>query len=863
MVAAALVAQRAPAAGAALYHRYSKGLIACIFLLLGLSLPRDAMRKAVKRIGVHARCQALSLVAVPGAYYAVVHRRGLDAAVLGPAVARGLMVCLSMPTTTTTGVVFAEGAGGDASVAAVNAALGNLLGPVVSPATVAFLVGTSPASAGEAPLAPSAYPYCDRALPIRARVADLAARFTVNETISQMGTMAAAVPRLGLPALNYGGEALHGVWSTCAAGRCPTQFPRRTRWARRSTATYGAVGAASGLEARALFRWNQRHNASDCARSLEGCLGLTFYAPNVNLARDPRWGRIEEVPSEDPLLNGVYGAEFVRGFQGDGAYRVANAVVKHFAVYNLEVDVEDTADWCGSAACAPPNDRHSFDARVSPRDFEETYVGPFVAPVAAGAAAAMCSYNAVNGEPACTDGALLRGALRGALNFTGVLATDCGALEDAVARHKRYATEAEAAAAAIAAGVDSNCGKVLTSALPEALAAGLVRPDALRPPLERLLEARLRLGLLDDWDADAPVPRPDVDAVDSPAHRALALRAAREGLVLLQNPNQILPLDGRGTLAVIGPNANASMNLLSGYHGTPPPDLLRSPLQELEARWRGGKVVYAVGCNASGAATAALDEAVDLAKTADVVVLGLGLCGDNYGGGPPKEDATCFSIDEAESVDRTSLKLPGAQEALFSKIWALGKPVAVAVFLVSAGAVDASFAKDKAALLLAGYGGEFGGVAVADALLGAYNPGGALTATMLPDAGLPPFRDMAMRPPPPGRDLHGLRRLLAGPTRVPRRAATRFSVVVRNVGAVSGDVVARVAAAGRPDAPLRELFDFARVRDLAPAASTKVSMELRPRSLSSSTRPASARRPRAPASVFRGPRRRHRDITVD
>lgn len=153
MVAAALVAQRAPAAGAALYHRYSKGLIACIFLLLGLSLPQDATHKAVKRIAVHARCQALSLVAVPGAYYAVVHRRGLDAAVLGPAVARGLMVCLCMPTTTTTGVVFTEGAGGDASVAAVNAALGNLLGPVVSPATVAFLVGTSPASAGEAPLA--------------------------------------------------------------------------------------------------------------------------------------------------------------------------------------------------------------------------------------------------------------------------------------------------------------------------------------------------------------------------------------------------------------------------------------------------------------------------------------------------------------------------------------------------------------------------------------------------------------------------------------------------------------------------------------------------------------------------------------
>ncbi|KAH8097608.1 symporter [Aureococcus anophagefferens] len=451
----------------------------------------------------------------------------------------------------------------------------------------------------------SAYPYCDRALPIRARVADLAARFTVNETISQMGTMAAAVPRLGLPALNYGGEALHGVWSTCAAGRCPTQFPApHAMGASFDRDLWRAVGAASGLEARALFRWNQRHNASDCARSLEGCLGLTFYAPNVNLARDPRWGRIEEVPSEDPLLNGVYGAEFVRGFQGDGAYRVANAVVKHFAVYNLEVDVEDT----------PPAD----------------------------------CYNAVNGEPACTDGALLRRA-RGALNFTGVLATDCGALEDAVARHKRYATEAEAAAAAIAAGVDSNCGKVLTSALPEALAAGRRLP-----------------------------------------------------------------------------------------------------------RFAG----------------------------------------------------------------------------------AVGRP-----------------AKDKAALLLAGYGGEFGGVAVADALLGAYNPGGALTATMLPDAGLPPFRDMAMRPAPRRRAAYRFldeRRVaplwrfgfglsytafavsLAGPTRVPRRAATRFSVVVRNVGAVSGDVVVAcfVAAVGRPDAPLRELFDFARVRDLAPAASTKVSMELRPRSLS-------------------------------
>jgi beta-D-xylosidase 4 len=275
--------------------------------------------------------------------------------------------------------------------------------------------------------------FCNRSLSAADRATDLLARMTLAEKIGQTNMVASAVPRLGMQQYNFGGEALHGLWATCIVDNvttpthaptgkvlCPTQFPApihmaasfdRDLWRRMADAT--------STEARALYRNDKlRHPDSGgfgapCSRSLEGCLGLSFYAPNINLARDPRWGRIEETPGEDPLLNREYAYEFTKGFQegvtdglADGKYLKASVTVKHYVAYNVEVDLENTpaAEWCGSPLnkngnCSLPNNRHSFNAHVSAQDLTEAYVRPFEGAVEAGAGAIMCSYNAIKYLP--------------------------------------------------------------------------------------------------------------------------------------------------------------------------------------------------------------------------------------------------------------------------------------------------------------------------------------------------------------------------------------------------------------------------------------------------------------------------------
>jgi len=228
---------------------------------------------------------------------------------------------------------------------------------------------------------------------------------------------------------NFGGEALHGLWSTCAeTNRCPTQFPSPITMASSwNKDLWQAAARASAIEARALYANNllqfpQTDGFGDgCAKSLEGCLGLSYYAPNINIGRDPRWGRVEEIPSEDPFLNGEYGSRFVQGFQGNGTYLLASAVVKHYAAYSLEVDIEnmDPATFCGNSECTLPNDRHSFDAQVNEYDLNHTYLPPFQAVVSANASGIMCSYNAVNGEPMCTNKELIQKRLRDEYGFHG------------------------------------------------------------------------------------------------------------------------------------------------------------------------------------------------------------------------------------------------------------------------------------------------------------------------------------------------------------------------------------------------------------------------------------------------------------
>ena len=466
--------------------------------------------------------------------------------------------------------------------------------------------------------------------------------------------------------------------------------------------------------------------------------------------------------------------------------------------------------------------------------------------------------------------------LRDTFGFEGVVATDCGALNDAHIHHKRYADEYVTATAAIRAGVDSNCGSVFPKALPSALDphnehhTGLTEAE-LDKSIARLLAARFRLGLFEPHDAR--VPAFTLGDVDTPAHRQLALKAARQGVVLLQNSDgkqavsaAKLPLSPTRykTVALVGPNANASMNLLSGYHGDAPRDLLRSPLDHMRKIWSAGNghVVYSRGCNVSddrghtppAVVEAGIQEALLVAGASevDVVILGLGLCGDNYGGGPPGEDPTCFTITEAEGVDRANLTLPGAQMELFRRVRALGKPVVV--FLMNAGPVDVTEIRDTGvAIVAAGYGGEYGGQATAEVLAGIYNPGGALTTTVYTQryADETSFHDMSMRGGSAGNPAGRTYRFLDDPdhtlslwpfghgesytsfalsfvdglTRLSHDRDIALAVDITNTGAVTGDCVvtcySSVVSLGTglknvPVPPRSSLFDFTRVELLRP-----------------------------------------------
>ena len=438
---------------------------------------------------------------------------------------------------------------------------------------------------------------------------------------------------------NFGGEALHGLWSTCAENnRCPTQFPSPITMASSwNKDLWQAAARASAIEARALYANNllqfpQTDGFGDgCAKSLEGCLGLSYYAPNINIGRDPRWGRVEEIPSEDPLLNGEYGSRFVQGFQGNGTYMLASAVVKHYAAYSLEVDIEnmDPTVFCGNSECTLPNDRHSFDAQVNEYDLNHTYLPPFQAVVSANASGIMCSYNAVNGEPMCTNKDLIQDRLRDDFGFSGVVATDCGALNDASAHHHRYKNNEDVVTAAIRAGVDSNCGSTYTSAIPSAMDSssanftGLSAAE-LDPSVKRLLLTRFKLGLFDEQNENASTPTFSLDQVNSKDHQELAFKLARQGVVLLKNQEEALPISPKTfkSIAAIGPMSNASQNLLGGYHGSAP--FIVTPLQAMRETWGAENVAYSLGCNASGplSSNQSIDSAVEVASQSDLVLLG-------------------------------------------------------------------------------------------------------------------------------------------------------------------------------------------------------------------------------------------------
>jgi beta-glucosidase len=562
----------------------------------------------------------------------------------------------------------------------------------------------------------------DPAVPLSARVRDLAGRMTLAEKALQICNQAPAIPRLGLPAYDYWNECLHGV----ARNGVATVFPQAIGMA----ATWDApllqeVGDVIATEARAKHRaYAEAHNGDSANYT-----GLTFWSPNINIFRDPRWGRGQETYGEDPFLTARLAVAFIQGLQGsDSKYLKVMACAKHFAVHS-----------------GPEVNRHAFDAGPPERDYYETYLPQFEAAVReARVGAVMTAYNRIYGQPASASSPLLAGLLRGRWSFDGHVVSDCGAISDIVAFHKFVTTPEEAAAIAVRAGCDLCCLADYRF-LVQAVNRSLISEAEIDTALERVLTARFRLGLFDPPDL-VPYAQIPVTRNDTPEHGALALRTALESIVLLKNDG-LLPLNRARLrrIAVIGTNANSVPVLLGNYFGTP-----SHPVTILEGIRRAAgantEIIFEPGCplstydgntNQAGEAQF-LAGAIAAAKSADAVIYVGGLSPELEG-----EDLH-VAYDGFHGGDRTHIELPSVQLHCLRALQATRKPV---VFVNCSGsAVALPWVAEKIpAIVQAWYPGQAGGTAVAAVLFGEANPGGRLPVTFYRSTDdLPAFADYAM-----------------------------------------------------------------------------------------------------------------------
>ncbi len=413
-------------------------------------------------------------------------------------------------------------------------------------------------------------PYQNPALTPEQRAADLVSRMTLEEKVSQTMNGSAAIPRLGVPAYNWWSEGLHGIARSGYATVFPQAIGNAATW---DAPLVGQMATVISTEARAKYNQAIRENIHSIY------FGLTIWSPNINIFRDPRWGRGQETYGEDPFLTSQMGVAFVKGLQGDNPHYLKTvATPKHFVVHS-----------------GPEPERHRFNVDVSPYDLEDTYLPAFRATVMQGHAdSVMCAYNAIDGVPACANKMLLEQTLRKDWGFNGYITSDCGAIDDffSPAGH-HYSPDAEhASASAMLAGTDTNCGDTY-KALVSAVKDGLISEQALNTAVERLFTARFRLGMFDPA-SDDPYASIPMSEDDSPAHRALALKAARESMVLLKNENGFLPLKtGIEKIAVVGPNAASLAAIEGNYNAIPSHPVL--PLDGMRAEFGTSKILYAQG----------------------------------------------------------------------------------------------------------------------------------------------------------------------------------------------------------------------------------------------------------------------------
>ncbi|GKV31386.1 hypothetical protein SLEP1_g40078 [Rubroshorea leprosula] len=555
--------------------------------------------------------------------------------------------------------------------------------------------------------------FCEANLPVDVRVRDLIGRLTLQEKIRLLVNNAAAIPRLGIQGYEWWSEALHGVSNvgpgTKFGGAFPgaTSFPQViTTAASFNQSLWEQIGKVVSDEARAMYN--------------EGTAGLTYWSPNVNIFRDPRWGRGQETPGEDPVLAGKYAAAYVRGLQGASGNRLkVAACCKHYVAYDLD-------NWKGV-------DRYHFNARVSKQDLEDTYNVPFKACVVdGGVASVMCSYNQVNGKPTCADPDLLKGTIRGQWRLNGYIVSDCDSVGVLYESQHYTATPEEAAAATIKAGLDLNCGPFLAVHTEEAVRGGLLVQADVDVALANTITVQMRLGMFDGEPSAQQFGNLGPTDVCTSAHQQLALEAARQGIVLLKNSGRSLPLSTKRhrTVAVIGPNSDVTVTMIGNYAGVACG--YTTPLQGIS---RYARTVHQAGClNVACNGNQQFGAAEAASRQADATVLVMGL------------DQSI----EAEFTDRVGVLLPGYQQELVTRVAKASRGPVVLV-LMCGGPVDVSFAKNDpriGAIIWAGYPGQAGGAAIADVVFGTHNPGGKLPMTWYPQdyVAKVPMTNMGMRP---------------------------------------------------------------------------------------------------------------------
>lgn len=562
--------------------------------------------------------------------------------------------------------------------------------------------------------------YQDETLTFEERAADLAAHMSLEEKVYQTLHGAAAIERLGIPAYNYWNEALHGV----ARAGVATVFPQAIGLA----ATFDEdflekVATVISDEGRAKFNAQQKYSDYDIYK------GLTFWSPNVNIFRDPRWGRGHETFGEDPYLTSRLGVRFVEGMQGkDEKYMKVAACAKHFAVHSGPEDI-----------------RHSFNAEATKQDMRETYLPAFKACVKeANVEVVMGAYNRTNGEACCGSKTLLVDILRDEWQFKGHVTSDCWAIKDFHEFHMVTSNAVESVALAMNMGCDLNCGNIYGNLL-KAVEKGIVKEETIERAVTRLLTTRMKLGLFDEPEK-VPYNTIRYDVVDCKEHQQVNEEAARKSVVLLKNEKNVLPLNKNEikTIGVIGPNANNRKALVGNYEGTASEYIT---ILEGIQRYVGEdiRVMFSEGCHLCKNKTQVLAQENDrmsevraVADCSDVIIACMGL--DASLEGEEGDEGNEFA-----SGDKPNLNLPGLQEEVLKVLVETGKPIVLV--LLSGSALAVNYADENIPAILQGwYPGARGGKAIAEILFGEYSPEGKLPVTFYRTTEeLPEFTDYSMK----------------------------------------------------------------------------------------------------------------------